>query len=128
MTRRAIMTTKAPRPVARYSQGILVNGTLYIQGVLPLDPASNLLVENSIAVQGRRVLESLKAIVEQAGLAMTDVVKVTVFLANLGDGQVFNSIYQEYFTKDPPPARTTVQAGIPLGALVEIDAVAVSAG
>lgn len=125
MSKQAIITDQAPRPVARYSQGILVENTLYLQGMIALDPQTNKLIEGPLEMQTRRVFESIKAIVAEAGLTMADVVKVTAFLDNLADYPAFNLVYQQYFKNDPPPARTAVQAKLPLGALVEVEAIAV---
>jgi len=125
MTKKTIISDNAPQPVARYSQGILVENTLYVQGVIALDPKTNKLVEGPIDVHARRVFESIKAIVEKSGLTMADVVKVTAFLSNLEDYPAFNEVYRQYFLADPPPVRTTVQAKMPLGALVEVDVIAV---
>lgn len=125
MPKKVIMSENAPKPIARYSQGILVGNTLYVQGVIALDPRTNKLCEGTIEIQARRVFESLKAIIEKAGLTMADVVKVTAFLSNLEDYPAFNAVYGQYFIADPPPVRTTVQAKIPLGALVEVDVIAV---
>jgi len=125
MSKKVIIADNAPKPVARYSQGILVGNTLYVQGVIALDPATNKLIDGSMSVQARRVFDSLKAIVEKAGLTMADVVKVTAFLADLDDYPTFNEIYRQYFTADPPPVRTTVQATMPFGALLEVDVIAV---
>ena len=119
------MSDNAPKPVARYSQGILVGGTLYVQEVIALDPKTNKLLGVPMAVQAERVFESIRAIVEKAGLTMADVVKVTAFLADLDDYPAFNEVYRRYFMADPPPVRTTVQAKMPFGALVEVDAIAV---
>jgi len=127
MSKQVIITDKAPRPVSRYSQGILVENTLYVQGVIALDPTTNKLTEGPMAVQAGRVFESIKAILEKAGLIMADVVKVTAFLSNLEDYPAFNEVYRQYFVADPPPVRTTVQAKIPLGALVEVEVIAVKA-
>ena len=124
MIKQAIMSENAPKPVTRYSQGILVENTLYVQGVIALDPTTNKLVEGPMAVQAGRVFESIKAIVEKAGLIMADVVKVTAFLSNLDDYPAFNEVYRQYFMADPPPVRTTVQAKMPFGALVEVDVIA----
>ena len=124
MPKQAIMTDQAPRPVARYSQGILVDNTLYVQGVIALDPKTNKLLEGPIEIQARRVFESIKAIVTKAGFSMADVVKVTAFLSNLEDYPKFNADYGEYFMADPAPVRTTVQAKMPFGALVEVDVIA----
>ena len=125
MSKQVIITDKAPRPVTRYSQGILVENTLYVQGVIALDPTTNKLVEGPMAVQARRVFESIKAIVEKAGLTMAAVVKVTAFLADLDNYPAFNEVYRQYFMADPPPVRTTVQAKMPFGALVEVEVIAV---
>ncbi len=114
----------APKPVARYSQGIVVNNTLYIQGVIALDPVTGKLVDNGIENQTKRVFDSIRAIVEGAGMRMADVVKVTVFLSDLADYQKFNEVYNSCFPYDPPPVRTTVQAKMPFGALIEAEAIA----
>lgn len=124
--KQVIIADNAPRPAARYSQGILADNTLYAQGVIALDPKTNKLVEGGIDVQARRVFESIKAVVEKAGMTMADVVKVTAFLSNLADYPEFNAVYGEYFKLDPPPVRTTVQAQMPFGALVEVDVIAVN--
>lgn len=124
MNKTAITTDKAPRPVARYSQAIKVGNTLYVQGIIPLDPRTGKLVAGKIAPQTEQVFESLQAILAASGLGLADVVKVTVFLANLADYSAFNEIYARHFTAEPPPVRTTVQATLPLGALVEVEAIA----
>lgn len=124
MSKKVIWTDRAPKPVARYSQGIKVGNTLYVQGVVALDPQSGKLVEGGIAGQAARVFDSLRAILEQAGMTMADVVKVTAFLADLNDYAVFNEIYGRQFPADPPPVRTTVQAKLPLGAVVEVEVIA----
>ncbi|MBI2438073.1 MAG: hypothetical protein HYV36_04575 [Lentisphaerae bacterium] len=125
MNKTVIATDKAPKPLGRYSQGIKVGNTLYVQGIIALDPPRGQLVAGGIKPQTERVLESLEAILEQAGLGLPDVVKVTVFLANLEDYPAFNEIYGSYFSAELPPVRTTAQARLPLGALVELDAIAV---
>ena len=127
MAKKGIMSENAPKPVTRYSQGILVGNTLYVQGVIALDPMTNKLAEGPMNVQARRVFESIKAIVEKAGLTMADVVKVTAFLSNLDDYPAFNEVYSKYFMADPPPVRTTVQAKMPFGALIEVDVIAAKA-
>ncbi|OGJ90824.1 MAG: hypothetical protein A2350_07235 [Candidatus Raymondbacteria bacterium RifOxyB12_full_50_8] len=124
MGKTAVKTNKAPVPVARYSQGIKAGNTLYVQGVIALDPQTNTLVEATIVDQTKRVFESIKAILESSGMAMPDVVKVTAFLSDLNDYPEFNKVYGSYFTADPPPVRTTVQAKMPFGALVEVEVVA----
>lgn len=128
MPKQIIISDNAPKPVARYSQGILVDNTLYVQGVIAIDPQTGKMIEGNIEAQARRVFESIKSIVEKAGMTMADVVKVTAFLSNLADYPKFNAVYGEYFKSDPPPVRTTVQAQMPFNALVEVDGIAVKAG
>ena len=126
MQKMEIRVKDAPKPVARYSQGIMVDNTLYIQGVIALDPGSGKLVDAGIENQTKRVFDSIRAVVEGAGMGMADVVKVTVFLSDLADYQKFNEVYNSYFPYDPPPVRTTVQAKMPFGALIEAEAIAYS--
>ena len=102
----------------------MVNGTLYIQGVIALDPDSGKLVGANIEGQTKRVFDSIKAILEGGGMRMANVVKVTVYLSDLEDYHKFNKVYESYFSKDAPPVRTTVEAKPPFGALVEADAIA----
>ena len=125
MSKQVIITDKAPHPAARYSQGIMAGNTLYVQGVIALDPQTGKMTAGPMDAQARRVFESIKAIVEKAGLTMADAVKVTAFLSNLDDYPAFNEVYRQYFMADPPPVRTTVQAKMPFGALVEVDVIAV---
>jgi len=124
MNKTVIKSNQAPTPVARYAQGIRVGNTLYVQGVIALDPQTKKMVAGAIDVQTERIFASIKAILEAGGMTLADVVKVTAFLANLEDYPAFNTVYNRYFTADPAPVRTTVQAKPPLGALVEIEVVA----
>jgi len=124
MHKTVIKSNQAPTPVAHYSQGIRVGNTLYMQGVIALDPQTQKMVEGTIDVQTERIFTSIKVILEAGGMTLADVVKVTAFLANLEDYPAFNTVYNRYFAADPAPVRTTVQAKPPLGALVEIEVVA----
>ena len=126
MSKKAVKTDNAPAPVARYSQGIKIGNTLYVQGVIALDPVSNKLIAGDICAQAKRVFESIGAILESASMTMADVVKVTAFLSDLKDYSGFNDVYSSYFTTDPPPVRTTVQARMPFGALLEVEVIACS--
>lgn len=121
-----ISTSKAPTPLARYSQAIRVGNTLYLQGIIPIDPDTGHVVVGDIEIHTKRVFESMKAILESAGMRMENVVKVTAFLADLADYSKFNEIYNAYFKTDPPPARTTIGAHLLLGARLEVDAIAYS--
>lgn len=119
-----VETANAPAAIGPYSQGIIANGFVYTAGQIPLDPQTMELVEGDIATQTKRVMESLKAILEQAGASLQTVVKTTVFLKNMDDFAAMNAVYAEYFG-DHKPARSTVQAAkLPKDVNVEIEAVA----
>ncbi len=122
-----VSTTGAPRAIGPYSQGVEAPAgrAVWCSGQIPLDPATGDLVAGDAAVQTERVLENLRAVLAAAGAALEDVVKVTIFLVDLGDFAKVNEVYARYFT-GAPPARSTVQvAALPRGARVEIDCVAV---
>jgi 2-iminobutanoate/2-iminopropanoate deaminase len=128
MRKEVVYTDKAPKPIGPYSQAVKVGPWLFLSGQIPIDPRSGEVVDGDIEVQTRRVLENVKAILESIGYTLDDVVKVTVYLADLKDFPRFNNVYSEYF-KDKPPARTTVQvAGLPRNAKIEIDVIAYKEG
>lgn len=124
MPKIVIRSADAPTPVARYSQGLLVDNTLYVQGVIALDPQTGRLIDGDIEAQSERIFQSIRAILDTAGMTMVDIVKVVAFLESLSDYARFNQVYDSYFQNDSPPVRTTVQAKLPFGALVEIEVVA----
>jgi 2-iminobutanoate/2-iminopropanoate deaminase len=124
MSKIVIKTPKAPVPVARYSQGIMVNDTLYVQGVIALDPQTGRLVDGDIVIQSERVFDSIRAIIEAAKMSFADIVAVKAFLNDLSDYPKFNQVYDSRFLTDPPPVRTTVQAKLPFGALLEVEVIA----
>lgn len=125
MSREVIATTKAPAAVGPYSQAIKANGFVFTAGQLGLDPAAGKLVEGDVVDQARQALKNLQAILEAAGSSLEHVVKVTVFLKDINDFKRVNEVYAQFFTANPP-ARSAVQvAALPLGGLVEIEAVAV---
>ncbi len=125
MNRERINTDKAPAAIGPYSQAIKAGNLLYTAGQVGLDPQAGKLVEGGITEQTRRALENIKAILEAAGTSLDRVVKSTVFLTDMGNFAAMNEVYRQYFGEAAPPARTTVQvAGLPLGALVEIECVA----
>jgi 2-iminobutanoate/2-iminopropanoate deaminase len=130
MPHAAVSTPAAPKAIGPYSQAILVEQggarTLYCSGQIPLDPATGELVAGDVVAQSERVLANLEAVLAAAGLALADVVKTTVFLADLGDFARMNEVYARRFGATAP-ARSTVQvAALPRGARVEIEAVAVA--
>jgi 2-iminobutanoate/2-iminopropanoate deaminase len=125
--RRSLATPAAPKAIGPYSQGVEAHGTrtLWLSGQIPLDPATGQLVGGDIAAQTARVMANLGAVLSAAGAGFENVVRCTIFLADLGDFARVNEVYERSFPRDPP-ARTTVQvAALPRGARVEIDAVAV---
>jgi 2-iminobutanoate/2-iminopropanoate deaminase len=123
MTRQAIATNGAPGAIGPYSQAIAIDGLLFCSGQLGLDPASGELVEG-VEAQAERSLRNLSAVLDAAGLAWADVVKTTIFLADMADFGAVNAVYGR-FMPDPPPARSTVAvAALPKGGLVEIEAIA----
>ncbi len=124
MSRQKIEVASAPAAIGPYSQAIAAGGMLYVSGQLPIDPATGRMVEGGIVEQVTQVLRNVTAILEGAGAGWRDVVKTTIYLTDLGDFQQVNAVYRE-FVREPCPARATVQvAALPLGALVEIEAVA----
>ena len=124
MPKQVISTENAPGAVGAYSQGIIANGFVFTAGQVPLIPGSSNLAQGGIQGQTRQVMDNITGVLEAAGSSMANVVKTTVFLADINDFAEFNAIYGEYFPQNPP-ARTTVQAGaLPLGALIEVEAVA----
>jgi len=120
-----VETEAAPRAVGPYSQAVRVEGLLYTAGQVGLDPATGKLVDGGVAAETRRVLANLAAVLEAGGSGLDRVVKTTVFLVDLADFKTMNAVYAEAFGEHRP-ARSTVQvAALPLGAQVEIEAVAV---
>jgi 2-iminobutanoate/2-iminopropanoate deaminase len=124
MTRRAVSTAGAPPAQGAYSQGIVSDGFLFSAGQVGLDPATAELVDGGIEAQAERALANLTAVLDSAGCTWADVVKTTIFLADVGDFATVNAVYGR-FVSDPPPARTTVGvAALPRGALVEVEVIA----
>ncbi|MCL2727838.1 MAG: RidA family protein [Bacteroidales bacterium] len=116
-----VQTEKAPQAIGPYSQGVCANGFLFVSGQLPIDPATGVFKPGGIHEQTYQVLINAKAIVEAAGLQMSQTVKATVFLADMSDFAAMNEIYATFFT-NPFPARAAFQvARLPKDALVEIE-------
>ncbi|HEX2693905.1 MAG TPA: RidA family protein [Gemmatimonadaceae bacterium] len=125
MALKQISTGKAPSAIGPYSQGIVAGGVLYTAGQIALDPASGKIVEGGIVEQTDRVMQNLQEVLKEAGASWADVVKTTVYLHDLAHFPTVNEIYGRWLDGSRP-ARSTVQvSGLPRGALVEIDAVAV---
>ena len=125
MTRRHIATNRAPAALGPYSQAIDTGSLVFCSGQVGIDPAGGDLVPGGIEPEVKRALDNLAAVLDAAGVTFADVVKTTVFLADLSDFATMNGIYGGYFP-DPPPARSTFQvAGLPTGARVKIEAIAI---
>jgi len=120
-----IATTKAPAAIGPYSQAIKAGGMLYISGQLPIDPVTGAFTAEDISGQTRQSLENLGAILTEAGCNYSDVVKVTVLLADIGDFAAMNTVYADYFTEACPARAAFAVRDLPKGALVEIEAIAV---
>lgn len=118
-----ISTDHAPAAIGPYSQAINLNGTLYVSGQIPVNPATGTMPAG-IDAQTRQVLQNIGAILDAAGFTFNDVVKTTVLLADMDDFAAMNAVYAEYFTQDKPARVCFQAAALPKGALVEIDATA----
>jgi 2-iminobutanoate/2-iminopropanoate deaminase len=119
-----VRTPNAPQPLGPYSQGVKAGNFLFVSGQGAADPKTGQMAGEEIEPQTRQTLTNIKAIVEASGFSMRDVVKVSIFLKNMGDFKRVNEVYKTFFPEDPP-ARTTVEARLPAQAmLIEIDAIA----
>lgn len=124
MPKKHVSTPQAPKPIGPYSQGVIAGGLLFVSGQIPIDPATDRLVEGDIEAQTEQVLKNLLAILKEAKIGPENVVKTTVFLRDLADFSRMNEVYARYLGKEPP-ARSTIQASaLPRGVAVEIDAIA----
>ena len=123
MAKKIVFTEKAPKPVGPYSQAVISGDLVFVSGQIAVDPKSSKVVEGGLEAQTVQVLENLKNILESIDLKLGDVVKTSVFLSSFSNFQSFNQVYSRYFEVNPP-ARTTAQAGLMAGVLVEIDAIA----
>ena len=120
----AISTANAPKAIGPYSQAVRAGQFLFASGQIPTDPATGAIVGGDVAAQTRRVFDNLSAVLKAANLSFADVVKTTVFLADMNDFAAMNDVYGTFF-KEPYPARATVQvARLPKDARVEIDLIA----
>ena len=122
-----VFTERAPKPIGPYSQAVRADDFLFISGQLGLDPATMKLKSDSVEEQTRQALANVRAILEAAGLSASDLVKVTGMLADIDDFPAFNKAYVEFFTGFAPARATFAVAGLPMNAMVEIEAVAYSA-
>ncbi|MBE0564337.1 MAG: RidA family protein [Krumholzibacteria bacterium] len=126
MTRRTIATDRAPGAIGPYSQGVKAGGFLFTAGQIPLDPATMQVVGETAPDQARQALANARAIVEAGGLGLGDVVKVTVFIRDMGEFAAINEVYKTFFGENPP-ARSVVEVSrLPKDVLVEVEMIAYS--
>jgi 2-iminobutanoate/2-iminopropanoate deaminase len=121
-----VATAGAPAAIGPYSQGNLANGVIFTAGQLPLDPETMQLVDGDITAQTERVMNNLEAVLAAAGSGFDRVVKTTCFLADLNDFAAFNAVYGRFFAVNPPSRSTVQVAKLPLGALLEVECIALA--
>ncbi len=126
MKKKIIHTDDAPAAVGPYSQAVKIGKLVYTAGQIPLDPATGKIVDGDVQAQTERSLQNLQAVLEAAGSSLKNVVKTTVFLQDMGDFAAMNEVYGRYFDKKPPARSAVEVAALPLGAQVEIEAVAMA--
>jgi len=123
--KKVIATTEAPQAVGPYSQAVQANGFIFTAGQIGLDPTTGKFVSEDVAAQTRQIMQNLKAVLKSGGSDLEKVVKTTIFVTDLANFKTVNEVYGSFF-KGEPPARSTVEvAALPLGALVEIEMVAI---
>ena len=122
--KKIIYSEMAPKPIGPYSQAVAVGNLIFLSGQIGIDPNSGNIVAGGVAVETRQVMANIRAVLEKANLTLANIIKTTIFLANLADFTEVNQIYAEYFTKDFP-ARSTVEVkALPKGVKIEIEAIA----
>lgn len=124
MTRKIIATSKAPAAIGPYSQANAAGGFLFTAGQIPLDPATMEVVGETAADQARLALTNAKAVVEAGGLTLDNVLKVTVFIRDMGEFGAINEVYQTFFTGEPPARSVVEVSGLPKDVLVEVEMIA----
>jgi len=123
--KKIISTDKAPKAIGPYSQAVEANNTLYISGQIPINPATGKLIEGDIKKQTELVMKNIGAILEEAGYSYIDVVKSTCLLSDIKNFAAMNEVYAKYYPTDPPARAAYEVVNLPLGALIEIETIAV---
>ena len=124
MKKAVVQSDKAPKAIGPYSQAIRAGNFLFLSGQIPLNPKTGELIRGDIRQQTQQVLENIKGILESQELGMEDVVKVNIFLKNIGDFNQVNEVYGTYFPSSPPARSTVAVAGLPRDVEIEIEAIA----
>jgi 2-iminobutanoate/2-iminopropanoate deaminase len=123
--RKVIATEQAPAAVGPYSQAIQAGDLIFTAGQLGIDPATDAFAGKDVASQTRQAMENIAAILTAAGTTLDQIVKTTIFVADMGDFQTVNAVYAEFFASDPPARSTVEVSALPLGGRVEIEVIAV---
>lgn len=124
--KKIINTSKAPAPIGPYNQAVLSGNTLYTSGQIALDPTTGTLVDSSIEVETKQVMENMKAVLTEAGMTFENVVKSSIFISNMNDFGKINAVYGNYFNAETAPARETVEvSNLPKFVNVEISMIAI---
>jgi len=124
LMKEVVSSDAAPKAIGPYSQAVRAGNLLFVSGQVPIDPATGNMIDGDVSAQSRRVFENIGALLQAAGLSFSNVVRTTVFLADMNDFAAMNAVYATYFS-EPYPARATVQvARLPKDARVEIDVIA----
>lgn len=124
MEKKIINTNNAPAPIGPYNQAVEYGNMLFISGQIPIDPKTGNLIEGDIKAETTQVMENLKAILTEAGLDFSNILKTTIFLMDMGQFPQVNEVYGKYFTTDAPARETVQVSGLPKGVKVEISMVA----
>lgn len=123
--KKIITTRNAPAAIGPYSQAVLSGNALYISGQVPIDPSTGKIVEGGITEQAQQVMKNIGSILTEAGYSYTDVVKSTVFLSDMANFKAMNEVYARYYTENQPARSAFAVRELPLGALIEIETIAV---
>lgn len=125
MSKTIIHTENAPAAVGPYSQAVAISNLVYTAGQIPLDPQTGKMIDGEISAQTERALLNLQAVLQAAGSSLADVIKTTVFLQDMGEFGAMNAVYGRFFSENPPARSAVEVAALPLGARVEVEAVAI---
>lgn len=123
--KKIVSTSLAPAAIGPYSQGVMLDQLIFTSGQIPIDPAQGKIAADTIEGQADQVMKNLRAILAEAGVGMDHIVKTTCFLADLADFAAFNEVYAKYFPENPPARSCFQVAGLPMGAKVEVECIAV---
>ena len=124
MEKKIIRTDNAPAPIGPYNQAVQFGNIIFISGQIPLDPKTGNMVQDSIEAETKMVMDNLAAILKEAGMDFSNVLKTTIFLMDMGQFTKVNEVYGSYFSADPPARETVQVAGLPRGVNVEISVIA----